>query len=240
MMPRRKDNPIVNILINIIIPVVILRNGNDWLDYVKINALNTYGDSFTFLIAILFPFIYFVHDLGQKKDINFISIIGFINVLLTGGIGIFGGKLGLSKNWFIIKEGSLPLMIGFILCAISRYKRATFNSVLLNDIIFDIGKIKNSLSENKKSALDNLSFSAGIYLIIGFFTSSIIQFILATQIVTSNPGEPNFNKEVSTMTWISYIAVFLPTVLIVGRGLLKLINGIENLTGLAKEDFLRT
>ena len=131
-------------------------------------------------------------------------------------------------------------MIGFILCAVSKYKRVTFNSVLLNDIIFDIDKIKNNLSENKKLALDNLSFNAGMHLIIGFFTSSIIQFILASQTVTSNPGEPSFNKEVSTMTWISYIAVFLPTVLIVGRGLLKLINGIENLTGLAKEDFLRT
>ena len=240
MMPRQKENPIVNIFINIIIPVVILRNGSDWLNYIEINALKTHSDSFTFLIAILFPCIYFLYDLGQKKDINFIAIIGFINVLLTGGIGIFGGKLGLSKNWFIIKEGSLPLMIGFILCAVSKYKRVTFNSVLLNDIIFDIDKIKNNLSENKKLALDNLSFNAGIHLIIGFFTSSIIQFILASQIVTSNPGEPSFNKEVSTMTWISYIAVFLPTVVIVGRGLLKLINGIENLTGLAKEDFLRT
>mgnify|MGYP001414661751 FL=1 len=137
MMSRQKENPIVNIFINIIIPVVILRNGSDWLNYVEINALKAHSDSFTFLVAILFPCIYFFYDLGQKKDINFIAIIGFINVLLTGGIGIFGGKLGLSKNWFIIKEGSLPLMIGFILCAVSKYKRVTFNSVLLNDIIFD-------------------------------------------------------------------------------------------------------
>ena len=84
MMPRQKENPIVNILINIIIPVVILRNGSDWLNYVEINALKTHSDSFTFLIAILFPCIYFLYDLGQKKDINFIAIIGFINVLLTG------------------------------------------------------------------------------------------------------------------------------------------------------------
>ena len=148
--------------------------------------------------------------------------------------------MGLSKNWLIIKEGSLPLIIGLILWGISKYKRVIFNSVLLNDIIFDTDKIRNSLSDNKKSTLDNLSYNAGSYLIIGFFTSSIIQFILASQIITSNPGEPSFNKEVSTMTWISYVAVFLPTVLIVGRGLLKLINGIENLTGLEKEDFLRT
>ncbi len=239
MVSRRRENPIFNVLFNIVIPVVILRNGSEWLDSIDVNALNIHSDSFTFLIAILFPCIYFVYDLKQKKDINFIAIIGFLNVLLTGGIGIFGGKLGLSKNWFIIKEGSLPLTIGLILWGISKYKRAMFNSVLLNDIIFDTDKIKNSLSDNKKSTLDNLSYKAGAYLIIGFFISSIIHFILASQIITSNPGEPNFNKEVSTMTWVSYVAVFLPTVLIVGRGFLKLINGIEDLTGLEKEDFLR-
>lgn len=239
MVSRQRENPIFNILFNIVIPVVILRNGSEWLDSIDVNALNIHNDSFTFLIAILFPCVYFVYDLKQKKDINFIAIIGFLNVLLTGGIGIFGGKLGLSKNWFIIKEGSLPLIIGLILWGISKYKRAIFNSVLLNDIIFDTDKIKNSLSDNKKSTLDNLSYNAGAYLIIGFFISSIIQFILASQIITSNPGEPNFNKEVSTMTWVSYVAVFLPTVLIVGRGFLKLINGIEDLTGLEKEDFLR-
>ena len=240
MVSRQRENPIFNILFNIVIPVVILRNGSEWLDSIDVNALNIHNDSFTFLIAILFPCVYFVYDLKQKKDINFIAIIGFLNVLLTGGIGIFGGKLGLSKNWFIIKEGSLPLIIGLILWGISKYKRAIFNSVLLNDIIFDTDKIRNSLSDNKKSTLDNLSYNAGAYLIIGFFMSSIIQFILASQIITSNPGEPNFNKEVSTMTWVSYVAVFLPTVLIVGRGLLKLINGIENLTGMEKEEFLRT
>ena len=240
MVSRRRENPIFNILFNIVIPVVILRNGSEWLDSIDVNALNIHNDSFTFLIAILFPCVYFVYDLKQKKDINFIAIIGFLNVLLTGGIGIFGGKLGLSKNWFIIKEGSLPLIIGLILWGISKYKRAIFNSILLNDIIFDTDKIRNSLSDNKKSTLDNLSYNAGAYLIIGFFMSSIIQFILASQIITSNPGEPNFNKEVSTMTWVSYVAVFLPTVLIVGRGFLKLINGIENLTGMEKEEFLRT
>ena len=240
MVSRQRENPIFNILFNIVIPVVILRNGSEWLDSIDVNALNIHNDSFTFLIAILFPCVYFVYDLKQKKDINFIAIIGFLNVLLTGGIGIFGGKLGLSKNWFIIKEGSLPLIIGLILWGISKYKRAIFNSILLNDIIFDTDKIRNSLSDNKKSTLDNLSYNAGAYLIIGFFMSSIIQFILASQIITSNPGEPNFNKEVSTMTWVSYVAVFLPTVLIVGRGLLKLINGIENLTGMEKEEFLRT
>ena len=66
----------------------------------------------TFFIALLFPVAYFIYDFFKRKNVNVISILGFINVLLTGGIGIFGAKFGLSKNWFIFKEGFLPLFIG--------------------------------------------------------------------------------------------------------------------------------
>ena len=41
------------------------------------------------------------------------------------------------------------------------------------------------------------------------------------------------------MTWVSYIAVLLPTIIVLGKGLMGLINGIEKVTGLKKEDFLR-
>ncbi len=81
---------------------------------------------------------------------------------------------------------------------------------------------------------------AGYYFTSGFFISCIIQFILASLIVVSNPGEPSFNEEVSTMTWVSYLAVLIPTILIVGKGYWGLILGIEKITGLKKEEFLRS
>ena len=42
------------------------------------------------------------------------------------------------------------------------------------------------------------------------------------------------------MTWVSYIAVLLPTMLIVGKGYLGLISGIEKVTSLKKEEFLKS
>jgi hypothetical protein len=42
------------------------------------------------------------------------------------------------------------------------------------------------------------------------------------------------------MTWVSYIAVLLPTMLIVGKGYLGLISDIEKITGLKKEEFLKS
>ena len=246
--PKNKENPILSLFCNILIPVIILKNGNKWINKFLIkyhgeewayqNSTIVDISSIVFFIALIFPVIYFFYDLLNRKNINLISILGFINILLTGGIGIFGEKFGLSKNWFIFKEGLLPIIIGLVLIIMRKYRQSSFNRILLNEVLFDNDKIRNSIKEDMQSEFKYIVRKAGHYLIAGFFISSIIQFILATLIVVSNPGEPSFNKEVSTMTWVSYIAVLLPTMLIVGKGYLGLISGIEKITGLKKEEFL--
>ena len=233
-----KENPLVSLVANIFFPVIILKNGENWLqDYNQYFYLEI--QAFTFLIALLFPFMYFFFDLYNRKNINFISILGFLNVLLTGGIGIFGEKYGLTRTSFILKEGLIPLVIGTFLIFLSKFKKRTFDKMILNEALFDVEKIKeNQNSENLKK-IESLTTRAGYYFVTGFFISSIIQFILASIIVTANPGDSIFNEQVSTMTWVSYIAVLGPTVIIVGKGYLDLINGIEKLIGLKKEDFLK-
>ena len=67
----------------------------------------------------------------------------------------------------------------------------------------------------------------------------MIQFILASIIVVSDPGDPLFNEQVSTMTWVSYLAVLIPTMLIIGKGYFQLIKDLERITNLKKEEFLR-
>ena len=165
--------------------------------------------------------------------------MGFINVLLTGGIGIFGERFGLSKNWFIIKEGALPSFIGFGLIILRRLRKNLFNKILLNDMIFDNHKINSAIKYEEQNEFESIVYSAGSHFIAGLFMSSIIQFILASLIVTSNPGQSSFNEQVATMTWVSFLAVFVITMSVVGKGYLGLISGVEKITGLKKEDFLK-
>lgn len=247
---RQKENPILSIFFNILIPVLILKNGDKWINKILIkyhgeewfyeNSMIVDISSIVFFIALIFPFIYFFYDLIKRKNINLISILGFINILLTGGIGIFGAKFGLSKNWFIFKEGMLPIIIGLVLFIMSKFRQSSFNNILLNEVLFDNGKIRKSIKEDKQYEFEYIIRKAGYYLIGGFFISSIIQFTLAFLIVVSSPGEPSFNKEVSTMTWVSYLVVLLPTMLIVGKGYLGLISDIEKITGLKKDEFLKS
>ena len=244
-----KENPLISICFNIFIPVLILKNGDNWiykiLDLLDIAELpfQLQGkinlSSITFLIALIFPVAYFIYDLLKKKNVNVISILGFINVLLTGGIGIFGERFGLSKNWFIIKEGALPSLIGLALITLRKYRKESFNKILLNDIIFDNHKINSSIKYEEQDEFETIVHRAGSHFIVGLFMSSFIQFILASLIVTSNPGESSFNEQVATMTWVSFLAVSVITMSIVGKGYLGLISGIEKITGLKKEDFLK-
>ena len=247
---KQKENPILSLFCNILIPVIILKNGNKWINKILIkyhgedwfyeNSMIVDISSIVFFIALICPVIYFFYDLLNRKNINLISILGFINILLTGGIGIFGAKFGLSKNWFILKEGLLPIIIGLVLIIMSKYRQSSFNRILLNEVLFDNDKIRNSIKEDMQYEFKYIVRKAGYYLIAGFFISSIIQFTLASLIVVSSPGEPSFNQEGSTMTWVSYIAVLLPTMVIVGKGYLGLITGIEKITSLKKNEFLKS
>ena len=243
----KRENPLHSLLFNIVIPVMILKNGTKWLnkffgDYESANSSLGFLDysSIGFGCALIFPIIYFIFDLFKRKNKNVISIIGFVNILLTGGIGVFGSDLGLSKNWFIMKEGMLPLVIGFSLFLMSIFKKKSFYNIFLNDLMFKKDIIKNSINDDLKPKFEEILKVTGHYFISGFIISSIIQFYLASTIVVSNPGEASFNEEVSTMTWVSYIAVLLPTMIVLGKGFIGLTNGIEKLTGLKKEEFLRT
>ena len=243
----KTEKPLHSVLFNIFIPVLILKNGNKWLDKYfgdtkNIHKWMDYLDypSLVFAIALIFPLAYFIYDFINRKNINLISILGFINILLTGGIGVFGSKLGLTKNWFILKEGLLPLVIGLSLFLMSIFKKESFYNIFLNELMFKKDKIINSIDDNLKSEFEMVLKVTGYYFISGFVVSSMIQFFLASIIVVSNPGDTSFNEEVSTMTWVSYIAVLLPTMIILGKGFMGLISGIEKLTGMKKEEFLNT
>ena len=249
-MNRDKENPLLNLSFNLLIPVIVLRNGDKWIGNFLFftNGENlalqksylAITPSIVFIIALIFPITYFFYDFLKRKKINFISIIGFVNILLTGGIGIFGAKLGLSKNWFILKEGILPFIIGLYLLIMSKYKKNIFKNILLNETLFHNDKIESSIKNYEKNNFENIIKKTGYYFIAGLFISSIIQFVLASIIVVSDPGESSFNKQVSSMTWISYVAVLFPTMLILAKGYWDLIKGIEKLTGLRKDEFLKT
>ena len=98
--PRPKpENLLFNLVCNVVLPTVILAgfSGEKWL-----------GPKWGLVIALGFPVGYGLHDFFARRRWNFISIIGFASVLISGGFGLM--KMG--GFWFAVKDAAIPGIIG--------------------------------------------------------------------------------------------------------------------------------
>ncbi len=91
----KKSNPLFEVLFNVIIPSFIL---------MKFSGEEHLGTAMALVVALAFPLVYGGMDLIRNKKFNFISALGFISVLLTGGIGL----LELDTRWLALKEALIP------------------------------------------------------------------------------------------------------------------------------------
>jgi len=228
---------LLSLVLNLLIPVVVLKKGAGWLG--EGQTLGLEGGTLALVLALLFPTIYFIYDWFNRRKINGISILGFVSILLTGGIGV----MKLSPGWFIAKEGGIPLIIGIIILISTTTKKPLVKLFLYNEAVFNVPLIDQKLKEcnSRRSFKDLIRFCS--YLISGsFFISSMIQFFLAGYIVTADPSKDNYEQiyadQVGTMTWVSYVVILVPSFLIMGYALWKLIKGIEGMTGLKMEEMM--
>ena len=234
---KKKENPIISIFFNLVIPVVILKNGNKLLSFEQ-NFIGIETSILVLIFALSFPLFYFLNDLRINTKVNFISILGFINVLLTGLIGILGEKYGISRSWFIIKEGIIPLIIGLLVLLSMKSKTPLVKELIYNPVLFNIKKINENFPGNSNDDFNKIFYHSTYLISASFLLSSIIQFFLASYIVTVDPGHSDFNNQVGTMTWVSYFVVMAPCMSMFGFALWKLIMGIKRITGLETNQIL--
>jgi len=234
---KKKENPIISIFFNLVIPVVILKNGNKLLSFEQ-NFIGIETSILVLIFALSFPLFYFLNDLRINTKVNFISILGFVNVLLTGLIGILGERYGISRSWFIIKEGIIPLIIGLLVLLSMKSKTPLVKELIYNPVLFNIKKINENFPGNSNDDFNKIFYHSTYLISASFLLSSIIQFFLASYIVTVDPGHSDFNNQVGTMTWVSYFVVMAPCMSMFGFALWKLIVGIKRITGLETDQIL--
>ena len=120
------------------------------------------------------------HDLILRKKYNFISILGLISVLLTGGLA-----LEIPTQWFAVKEAAIPSIIGLTVILSLKTPYPLVRSILLNPELMDVPKIDAALLEKIRPAFRGLT--QALYLLLGFFflISAILNYFLASWIVVS-------------------------------------------------------
>ena len=216
----------MNIGFNLFIPILILKKGE---------AVLGIGPETNLLLALAFPVLYFIFDWIKRKNINFFSVLGFASILATGGIGL----LGLDTKWFAIKEAAIPAVIGLCVVGSLKTKSPLVRTFLMNPSVLDVGAVERELTaRNNHASFEKLLKSCSWLLGLSFLISAILNYVLAKMIVKSPGGTPEFNSEVGTMTWLSYIIIMIPCMAIMMFAMFKIFKGIKEHTGLEMEDIM--
>ncbi len=221
---KEAGNFLYNIGFNIIIPVIILSKYSDDKHL---------GPLYGLIFALAFPLFYGLFDLIKKKKTNFISIIGFFSVLVTGIIGIFH----FPPEWIAIKEALIPFLIGVAVLVTLWTPFPLVKKLLYTKELLNIEKIEYNLTEsNRMPELEMLLKKASIFLSMSFFISSILNYVLAKVLIHSAPGTTAFNEEIGRMTMLSYPVIALPSVAITFVIIWFLIRSIKKLTGITTDE----
>ncbi len=222
---RQRENPLLSLLLNIIIPAVILMrfSGDEWLG--PVNGL---------LIALAFPLGYGIFDFSRRRTFNILPAVGVVGILLTGGIGL----LQLDPKWIAVKEAAIPLVLGLAILGSLR-TRFSLLAMLLNQVI-DRAAVDAALDLRGTRAAYEQRLVNGTLIVAGsFFLSSVLNFVLARLVVVSPPGSTAFNEELGRMTLLSFPVISVPAIIILTAAVLYTAVGIRNLTGLDLEHIFR-
>ena len=185
------------------------------------------------IVALSFPLGYGMIDFVRRRQFNFISALGFVSVLLTGGIGL----LELDPKWVAVKEAAVPGIIGLAVMISLRTPYPIVRSLLYNDRIIDVTTVEAALeSYGTREDFDRSLVTASWLLAASFFLSSVLNFVLARIVVKSDPGTVAFNEELGRMTALSYPVIVIPSMAVMIAALWYLFRSIKRLTHMDLED----
>lgn len=224
--PRKRENPWLNFGFNIIIPILLLTKGSDWFGFSATTNL---------VVSLAFPVSYGLYDFVAREKFNFVSVLGFVSILLTGGIGL----LKLPPGWIAVKEAAIPLALGIAVVLSARTRYPLVRVFLLNPEVVETEKIQRELeSRGNVEAFNRLLQTSTWWVAASLLLSAVLNFVLAKIVVTSPSGTEAFNAELGRMQGLSYVVIFIPTMAVLMFAMIKLFKGIKELTGLELEQFL--
>lgn len=230
---QKQDNSFSHILFNILIPVVILNKGHKY-------GLDA---KFSVVLALSFPLFFTAKSLIKSKKVDFISLLGLMNVLVSGVLTL----LALGGIWFAVKEAAFPLLIGCFVLASSYTKSPFFQALFLNPKTFDVEKVEAKLdNDEKKQNFFALMQHLTRWLSLSFLLSATLNFGLAMYIftpladsLTQVQKQELLNEQLSQMTLYSMVIILVPSMLFLASLLFYAFRKIKNLTGLDAEDLLK-
>ena len=224
------NSSFTNIIFNIFVPVFILNKG------AKFGLTPTVA----LVIALSFPLGFGLYSLFKEKKVNYISLLGLLNILVSGLLTLFK----LDGLWFAIKEAVFPLLIGLFVWFSSFSDSPFFKSLFLNPNAFNVPLINEKIdSEQKKQAFEKLMKLSTRWLSLSFLLSATLNFFLALYIfkpleatLSDSEKQTALNEQLSHMTMYSMAVILVPMMIVVGLILYFAFKKTAQLTELKLDD----
>ena len=223
----KRENLLVNLACNIAVPTFVLT---------KLSSDTRLGPLWGLLVALAFPLGYGVYDYVRRRKANFISILGIVSVLLTGGLGL----MHVGGFWFAIKDAAVPGLIGLSVLLSLKTKSPLVKEMFFNDQLIHVERVETALEERgQQTQFERLVRQASLWLVAAFFLSSALNYFLARHLLVSPPNTPEFNAELGRMHVLSWPVIVLPSMIVMMLAFWKLVTGLKTLTGLTTDDIFR-
>lgn len=225
----KRENLLASVICNLVIPLLILT---------KLSTPDRLGPVVALCLGLAFPLGYGIWDLINRKQLNFVSVLGVISVGLSGTFGL----VQVDPFWFAIKEASVPLAIGIMVLLTFRSKRPLIKTFLYNPQVLNTRLIDERLqATGSQRAFDKVFSICNKLLIFSFLFSAVLNYLLARMMVTAHPADDlvAFNAQLGKMNFMSWFVIALPSAFIMMIALWKLVTGLGQLTGLRLEEMLQ-
>lgn len=227
------ENPFLNLIINILLPVLLLNKASHYLD-----------PRLTLALALCFPLGYGLQDYIRRGHKNYVSLIGVFNVCLTGSLVL----MNLKGIWFAFKEATLPLILGGLVFGSAWTANPAARMLFCNPQILDMDKISERLAQfGREVDFLKLLQRTTLWLSLSFAISSICNFLLALRIFTdidakleASAQSQMLNEQIAHMTWMGFLIVALPLMVFSGILVYAFLKGLSRLTEIPVNDLLKT
>ncbi len=233
MTSSSKENPFINLFVNILIPIFILNK-----------MTKVWGPQKTLIIALAFPVVYGIYDLIRRRRANPFSILGIVNISVTGTLAL----LGLGGIWLAIKEALFPGLIGVFVFASSFSKKPFVLSLLYNPQIFHTDRISEELEkQQKKPEFDGLLKTSTQLLSGSFFLSACLNFFIGLSVfkplsdsLGANERSELINQQIAQMTGWGFTFILVPSMICLMLIFWHLLKGLERITSIPTKELLKT
>ncbi len=223
----KKPNPLLEIAVTIVVPALIL---------MKLSAENRLGTVGALLLALAFPLGWGIWDGIKRRKLNWLSVLGVVSTLLTGGIGL----LALDAQWLAVKEAAVPTLIGLVILGSAWTRTPLIRLLVFNATLFDVDRVQKALDERGNRGAFEQRLRAGTVLLAAtFFFSAVANYLLARWVVHAPAGTVTFNEELGRLTLLSYPIIAIPSMLMMMALMFWLARGAKALTGLGLTDMLQ-